>query len=146
MKLVTIAIFDLAHDAHLLAAKLDANGIPSVIADELTNTINPLYTQATGGIKVQIHEADIQRAQEVLGEIKAHGYLDSEGGQVQCPKCHSKKLSKAVRGTKSLKSWLGFFVGALVASHPLHTDALVICDDCGHRFDLENEADNSDNT
>ena len=65
-KLVTIARFANATMAHLAGAALAAAEIEHFIADEHTG---PLFTGfQSGGIKLQVREADEERAQDVLSE------------------------------------------------------------------------------
>lgn len=67
-KLVTIARFDLAGQAHLAKNALDAAGIKSVLADEVVVAMDWLLSNAVGGIKVQVLEEDADRAVAALEE------------------------------------------------------------------------------
>ena len=64
--LITIATFSQAIEAHLAQGRLDAEGVESVIADEHTIAANPLYSTAVGGVKLQVREADVDRATAIL--------------------------------------------------------------------------------
>ena len=67
-KLVTIARFDLAGQAHIAKNELEAAGIKSVLADEQTIAMDWLLSNAIGGIKVQVLEEDAERAVTALEE------------------------------------------------------------------------------
>ena len=67
-KLVTIARFDLAGQAHIAKNALEAAGIKSVLADEQTIAMDWLLSNAIGGIKVQVLEEDAERAVTALEE------------------------------------------------------------------------------
>jgi hypothetical protein len=67
-KLVTIARFDLAGQAHIAKNALEAVGIKSVLADEQTVAMDWLLSNAIGGIKVQVLEEDAERAVTALEE------------------------------------------------------------------------------
>lgn len=67
-KLVTIARFDLAGQAHIAKNSLEAAGIKSVLADEQTVAMDWLLSNAIGGIKVQVLEEDAERAVTALEE------------------------------------------------------------------------------
>lgn len=67
-KLVTIARFDLAGQAHIAKNALEAVGIKSVLADEQTVSMDWLLSNAIGGIKVQVLEEDAERAVTTLEE------------------------------------------------------------------------------
>jgi len=67
-KLVTIARFDLAGQAHIAKNALEAAGIRSVLADEQIVAMDWLLSNAVGGIKVQVLEEDAERAVSTLEE------------------------------------------------------------------------------
>jgi hypothetical protein len=62
----TVATFATPTDAAIVRNALEAAGIDAVIADELTLTADPLLSGAVGFIKIQVREADLERAAEVL--------------------------------------------------------------------------------
>jgi len=64
--LVTVASYDNALDADYWEGMLDAQGIPVVVADRTTVTMDWLYARALGNIKLQVPEADAARAREIL--------------------------------------------------------------------------------
>jgi hypothetical protein len=83
MNLVTIATFAQSWEAHLAAGKLEAAGIPAVLADEnIVSTGGGLYTGLAGGIKLQVPQADAERA---LAELPSRVRVR----QVKCPRCGS---------------------------------------------------------
>ena len=64
--LVTIATFDMMPDAHIALGRLLAEGIEARLADEHLVQTDWLYSIAVGGIKLQVVEADAERACRVL--------------------------------------------------------------------------------
>jgi hypothetical protein len=66
--LVTIATFSFPHEAHIAKAKLDALGIPSFIADEHTINMQWLYSDAMGGVRLQVPGEVAAEALEALNE------------------------------------------------------------------------------
>ncbi len=90
--LVTIATFSFPHEAHLAKAKLDAFGIPSFIADEHTINMQWLYSNAMGGVRLQVPSELAAQAQEALNEpVEIEPIPESELGpeenSVACPYC-----------------------------------------------------------
>jgi hypothetical protein len=63
-----VRFFNLA-DAELLKTLLEANGIPVFLADEASFTAG--YGPVTGGLRVQVSEADAARARELLAQVPA---------------------------------------------------------------------------
>ncbi len=62
----TIATFSLPHEAHMLRMRLEGAGIPAFLQDENTVQMDWLYSNAIGGVKVQVAEEDWHRAAEYL--------------------------------------------------------------------------------
>ena len=54
------------HEALFLRSVLDAAGIEALIPDEHTVSVQPLYAQAIGGIRILVHQEDAERAAELL--------------------------------------------------------------------------------
>src|SRR5262245_49028886 len=64
--LVQVASFSYPQDAHLLKARLEAEGIPASIADEHSVMTNWLMQGAIGGVKVLVLENDVARAKVIV--------------------------------------------------------------------------------
>ena len=69
---VTIRTFTYAMDLAVIRGKLESEGIECFAQDEMMAQTNPLYSNAIGGIKLQVRRSDAERATEVL---KEGGYL-----------------------------------------------------------------------
>jgi len=67
-KLVTIAAFHDPIQAHLSRMRLETNGITSFLADEYIVSIQPFYSSAVGGVRLQVRDTDVTRALEILNE------------------------------------------------------------------------------
>jgi hypothetical protein len=82
----TIATFGEIAEAKLIQSVLQGHGIEAVIPGEETATMAPPYLWASGGIKLQVAEADIAQARAVLASAE-HGAAEAiereqnEGGQ-----------------------------------------------------------------
>ena len=91
----TVATFREAYQAYLAKGKLEGEGISSIVVDEYVVGINWMYSQAVGGVKVQVTEADYERASQILKKdyTKDLDALDQEGPKDSCPKCGSFSIS-----------------------------------------------------
>ncbi|MDD6210814.1 MAG: DUF2007 domain-containing protein [Bacteroidales bacterium] len=72
-KLVTIKTFTYPHELAIIRSKLESEGIYCFAQDELTAQVHPFYSNAIGGIKLQVREEDIEKAITILkenGDIK----------------------------------------------------------------------------
>jgi hypothetical protein len=65
-KLVTIATFNYAAEAHLHKATLESEGIWSFVAEEFA--MNWVGIVAAGGVKLQVRESDAAEAIRILSE------------------------------------------------------------------------------
>lgn len=99
--LVTIATYSFPHEAHLAISRLDAVGIPAYIADEHTITMQWLYSNALGGVKVQVAAEFVDKAKDVLQEDLSY-LLEEKFGKDEliCPKCGSADLVPYTKGKK----------------------------------------------
>jgi hypothetical protein len=77
-KLVTVAVFQTPYEAGLAKAKLEASGIPAFVADEFTIGSNPLYSNALGGVKVQVPASCAEEASELLAVNPPSGMENRE--------------------------------------------------------------------
>ena len=67
-ELITIKTFNTHADLGVVRSYLEAAGIRCFVADEYINTVNPFYTNASGGIKLQVAEDDAPEAARLLVE------------------------------------------------------------------------------
>lgn len=67
----TVATFANPAEAHLLAAHLGGNGIEAVLRDENTVQADMLLSNAVGGVKVDVADADYAAALAIVRSIKA---------------------------------------------------------------------------
>jgi hypothetical protein len=70
---VTIRVFTYPSEAIILKGRLESEEIECFLMDELTVQVNPLYSNAIGGVKLQVRENDVERANEILRE---GGYIE----------------------------------------------------------------------
>lgn len=90
--MITVATFSKPEDAHLLRLRLGAGGVDAYVQDENMVQMNWLYSNAIGGVRVQIAETDLEAAREIVaappvgkGEVAAL----SEAELTVCPECSS---------------------------------------------------------
>lgn len=76
--LITIASFDNYIEAEIFRSRLESFNIKTYIADDNITTMNPLYSFAVGGVKVQVHRSDAERAYEVFRSIESGDYIIEE--------------------------------------------------------------------
>jgi hypothetical protein len=75
---ITIKTFTLPTEVVVLRGRLESEGIECFVQNELITQINPLYSNAIGGVQLQVKESDLQNAIAIL---KEGGYLTDEEAQ-----------------------------------------------------------------
>jgi hypothetical protein len=68
---VTIASFTYPHEVTVLEGVLETEGIECFIKDGNIVSTNPLYSNAIGGVKIQVNQNDVERANEIVKEYYA---------------------------------------------------------------------------
>ena len=65
-RVLTVAVFQSPYEAGMAKGELEAYGIPSFVLDEFTIGANPLYSNALGGIKLQVTASFAEEAQRII--------------------------------------------------------------------------------
>ena len=122
--------------AHIVRTRLEANGISCFIADENTIGANPIFNQATGGVKLKIFERDLERCREVLateGDLheQDHFEIDDETNAcVVCPYCASTNVSNITADKES-----GFLDSFINLVNPFNSQKNWHCNNCQQDFE-----------
>ncbi|KAA5546532.1 putative signal transducing protein [Adhaeribacter rhizoryzae] len=133
--LVTVATFPEAIEAHIYRNRLEAEGIPSVIADENIISNQPWHSIAYGGVKLRVRAQDQEKASALINEIR-HGLItatdESEDYEaLTCPVCNSHNLKqKQITGIWPL-------IKSILFLYPMRTRIKLTCLNCGYRWRLE---------
>jgi hypothetical protein len=114
--LVNIATFSFPHEARLAKAQLDAFGIPAFLVDE--HTINGLWiwSNAIGGVRLQVPAELVEQAQSVLAEPTEmepipDAEFDPDLAVGNCPFCGGSRGEAYIEGKRpAIFTWmfLGF--------------------------------------
>ncbi|RDE24930.1 DUF2007 domain-containing protein [Motiliproteus coralliicola] len=88
--LVTVARYTFPYEAQISWSKLDAAGIPAYIGDEHTINMDWLYSNALGGVRIQVPRQFEQMARELLETDLEPELIEQQGcDSIRCPKCQS---------------------------------------------------------
>lgn len=132
--LVTVKTFTYAHEAAIAKSMLRAEGIFCFLKDELTIQANPFYSNALGGVKLQVRASDALKAQRLLSRSDA-GFdtaspitiRTSTGAIAECPACESVEISLVKK-----PSQIGFGISMLLLGFPLpFFSSIYHCYGCG---------------
>ncbi len=67
-KMITVATFHLPQDAYIIRGRIESEGIFCYLKDELTVQSDNIISNAIGGVKLQVHESDVNRVLPILEE------------------------------------------------------------------------------
>lgn len=82
-RLVTIKVFTFTHEAAILRSRLEYEGIYYFIPDELLLQVHPFYSNALGGVKLQVREEDVEDAIAIMKDAGCYDEADLEPPKVQ---------------------------------------------------------------
>ena len=129
---VTIATFREPSAAHIARSLLDAEEIPARIADEHTVGAYWLYSQAVGGVKLQVEAEHAARAAALLDEDRSSLLTelseDLEPEEHACPRCGSREVAHPRAQRWSALASLALWLPIVFWSRSLR------CRSCGNRW------------
>ena len=70
---VVIFSFTYPHEAYVAKGLLESNGIEVLLKDEMTTQVYNFYSNAIGGVKIQVKKSDVEGAKKIL---KEGGYFE----------------------------------------------------------------------
>jgi len=102
----TVITFTQPHEAHIAKGVLESVGIVSIVRDDLTAQVNNFYSNAIGGVKVDIKESDLDKG---ITTLRNAGYIIEDTSKdfrnielveltrnidkTHCPFCKSDNIS-----------------------------------------------------
>lgn len=138
----TVITLTQPHEAHIICGFLESEGIETNIKDEFTVQVHNFYSNAIGGVKVQIKGTDVEKGIEIL---EKGGYISSDSSQparkielvdlkintdkTTCPFCACDNIGRNKEA--SIVGILVYFI--LGAFFPLFRRNY-ICFDCGKEW------------
>lgn len=123
-------------EANIVKARLIDSGIQCFLSDENTITINPLYTQALGGVKLHLFQKDAVQARELLMDQDFQIVEETEPeaeSAATCPKCGSTNVGY-VQATKARFGLVTMAVSLLLAVYPFYARKTHHCFNCENEF------------
>ena len=140
MDFVTIRTFQNYFSAHILLSKLQDAGMECYLKDEFTVTIDPILSNAVGGIKLVVKKDDEKEACEIL-QIFDQEYMRS----AVCPKCGNQTIELVPK--KTTANMLTAVLTWLFGSYAISAKNVYQCSSCGYESDTlpENLQEESSN-
>ena len=125
MDFVTIRTFQNYFAAHILLGRFRDAGIDCFLKDEFTVTVDPILSNAVGGIKLIVKKEDEEEANLLLRQFD-----ESYRQSAVCPKCGSQTIELVPKKTTAniataLLTWL-------FGSYAISAKNIYQCSSCGY--------------
>lgn len=125
MDLITIRTFQNYFTAHILLGRLRNEGLECYLKDEFTVTIDPILSNAVGGIKLVVKKDDAEKAGILLQQFD-----DAYRQSAVCPKCGSKTIELVPK--KSTANMATAILTWLFGSYAISAKNVYKCSSCGY--------------
>jgi hypothetical protein len=104
--LQVLKTFDNYFNANIVLSKMQNEGVPCFLRDEFTVTIDPILSNAIGGIKLVVPYEHVYKAKKVLGELEQEYWANAV-----CTNCKASGLELVVAQTPknilfSIATWI----------------------------------------
>lgn len=119
----TVRTFSSVIEAQIAQTKLESEEVECFVRDEHLANILMLYTNALGGVRLDVKEQDYDRALEILSAA------DAQAEQITCPSCGSDRV------VQNDWSWRLAFLSLFALQLPIpFNKKRRRCEACGRHF------------
>lgn len=125
MEIATIRTFDNYFLANILLTKLRHAGVECYLKDEYTVTIDPLLSNAIGGIKLIVRKTDEPKARKML-QLFDREYRNN----ITCPRCGSHDVLLVPK--QSAENFIAAITSWLFSAYAISAENVYKCSNCGH--------------
>jgi DNA-directed RNA polymerase subunit RPC12/RpoP len=127
MNFVAVDSFDRYIDAHIMLGRLQEEGIKGWLKDENIVTINPLWTNAVGGIKLMVAQVHVEKALELITQFR-----QAKREFYSCVECGSNNIEH-INPQKPV-NWFVAILTWSFGSYALPAKMIWHCFECGAEF------------
>ena len=125
MDMVTLQTFDNYFNANIQMTRLRAAGVECYLKDEYTVTIDPLLSNAIGGIKLLVRKSEERNVRKLLREMN-----EEADSKLLCPQCGSHKFILVPK--RSTENLLAAIATWLFSAYAVSAENVYQCTDCGY--------------
>lgn len=125
MDLITVKTFDSYFLANIILGRLQSEGIECYLKDEATVTMDPILTNAIGGIKLVVKKENVAEVTSILKRYDEE-YLNA----ATCPQCAAHQFSYIAK--PGITNFLTAIFTTLFANYAVATDYVYQCGQCGY--------------
>lgn len=129
MQYIPLKTFDSYITANMWKGRLSEEGIDCYLKDEYTVTIDPILSNAVGGIKLCVNDSQLETASVLIAAY------EEENRQAQkCPRCNSLNV-QYISQPGQASNWLLAIVSWAFSNYALSGKQVYHCFGCGYEFD-----------
>jgi predicted RNA-binding Zn-ribbon protein involved in translation (DUF1610 family) len=125
MNIITLRSFDNYFLASITLTKLQGAGVECYLKDENTVTIDPILSNAIGGIKIVVKEEDAAEAKKILQQFDEE-YLQS----VKCPQCGAAQITLVTKPGAS--NFITAILTWMFSNYAVAAESIYQCGKCGY--------------
>jgi predicted RNA-binding Zn-ribbon protein involved in translation (DUF1610 family) len=125
MNIITLRSFDNYFLASITLTKLQDAGVECYLKDEHTVTIDPILSNAIGGIKLVVKEQDAEEAKKILQQFDEE-YLQS----VKCPQCGAAQITLVTKPGAS--NFITAILTWMFSNYAVAAESIYQCGKCGY--------------
>ena len=129
MNFVLLQSYDNYVSAHIAMGRLEEDGINCWLKDENTVTIDPILSNAIGGIKLMVEATQAERAATILKDQELQ-----YKATITCPGCGSHNI-ELVSTPRKPANWIMAVFVFLFTNYALSVEKVNHCFDCGKEFE-----------
>ena len=126
---VVLRTYDNYIPANMMLQRLEEEHIRAYLQDEHTVTIDPMLSNAIGGIKLMVHQEQLNRAMELVNGFE-HIYRQA----VACPNCSSHNVYFVTERNNPM-NWLSAIFSWLFGNYAMSVKNVYRCFDCDFEFE-----------
>jgi predicted RNA-binding Zn-ribbon protein involved in translation (DUF1610 family) len=125
MNIITLRSFDNYFLANITLTKLQDAGVECYLKDEHTVTIDPILSNAIGGIKLVVKEEGAAEAVKLLQQFDEE-YMSS----VKCPQCGENAITQINK--PGITNFFTAIFTWFISSYAVATEQVYKCGMCGY--------------
>jgi DNA-directed RNA polymerase subunit RPC12/RpoP len=129
METVILRTFDNHFNANIALTKLRAAGIECYLKDEYTVTIDPLLSNAIGGIKLMVRKEDYEEAKQAF-----YSFDEYAKSIVRCPRCGGNDFITVPK--KTTENYITAILSWLFSAYAVSAENVYQCTKCGYESEI----------
>lgn len=126
MAFIPVRSYDNYIPAHMMLQRLEDEGIRAYLQNEHTVTIDPILSNAIGGIQLMIYHDQLERAMQLIS-----GFEQEYKQAVVCPQCHCPDM-QYITQPNNVTNWFTAITTWLFGNYALSFKKVYKCLDCGY--------------